>query len=398
MNIRTSTYGQNQKALNQLMAQQNKLFELQQQADSKKKVNTLSDNPTEISTVMNLNNQLAQIQSYYKNIDSAKNQLNTLDTTFDETTKKLDRIHDLGLQLLNQTGSPETIAATKDEINQLIESVVDTANKDYNGEYIFSGSKVGTAPYTIERDPDSGSITGITYHGSAQNSEGAEKKLEISNGVKVGVNATGDKVFGSYSAGPPEVAVGLFGELGKLSNATYPDLTAITTDLQTSMAAAGASAAEITVAVDAAVEAAKKGFAQNPAKPDIDGINKAITDALVGSNPAIINAAVTSATTAANNAAANFTTNLEGAMKGLEAGMKDIAATRSTFGARSSRLELTKSSLEDLELSTTAHKSSIVDLDMVEALSNLVQQNYAYQASMSTYSMLQQNSLLNYLK
>ena len=58
---------------------------------------------------------------------------------------------------------------------------------------------------------------------------------------------------------------------------------------------------------------------------------------------------------------------------------------------------MTKNSLQDLELQTTAHKSSLVDLDLAEALSNLIQQNYAYQASMSIYAMLQQNTLLNYI-
>lgn len=84
-------------------------------------------------------------------------------------------------------------------------------------------------------------------------------------------------------------------------------------------------------------------------------------------------------------------------MGGVESGMEHVAAVRSDFGSRSSRLTLTKSSLEDLELSTTSHKSSLVDIDMVEALSNLVQQNYAYQSSMQVYMATQQNSLLNYL-
>lgn len=330
MIIRTSTFGQNKSQLSQLMAQQNKLLELQMQADSKKKVNGLSDNPTETSTIMNLNNQLAQIKSYYANIDSAQNQLSNLDDIYNGVNKKLDRLHDLGLQLLNGSGSPETINATQDEINQIIESVVDSANSNYNGEFVFSGAKVDSPPYAIERGPD-GNITGITYSGSAQGAEGAERKLEISTGVKVGVNSTGDSVFGSYQAGPPEVATGLFGALGQISNTRYPNT---------------------------------------------DGMTDADAQAAV----------------------ATYFGDLETAMAGAESGQKHVAAVRSDFGARSSRITLTKSSLEDLELSTTSHKSSIVDLDMVEALSNLVQQNYAYQASMSTYNMLQQNSLLNYLK
>lgn len=325
MIIRTSTFGQNKTQLNQLMAQQNKLLELQQQADSKKKVNTLTDNPNEISTVMNLNQQLSQISSYLNNIKVAQNQLSIMDTTFEEINKKLERINDLGVQLMNGTGSADTVSASKKEIDQLIESVMDTANKEYNGEYLFSGAKVNKTPFTMVKDAN-GVITSITYNGTKAGVDGAEKKYEVSNGVKVAVNATGDSIFGSFDAANPANSTGLFGALGELSNTLgqYP---------------------------------------ANPAPGDMDAYNA----------------------------------RLEAAMNGLQSSMKSVNAARTDFGSRSSRLTLTESSLTDLQLSTTSHKSSIVDLDMVEGLSNLLQQNYAYQSSMQTYIMLQQNSLMKYL-
>lgn len=326
MITRTSNIGMQQTAYSQLMAQQNKLLEMQNQAYTEKKVNTLSDNPTEIATIMNLNQQLSQIGSYYSNINKAQEQFKNMDNSFNAVNSKLNRVNDLGLQLLNGTGSVATVGATKTEIDQLIESVVDEANASYNGEYVYSGAKVNKPPYEIQRDAE-GQITGVIYNGSEKGTEGAEKKYEISNGVKVTTNITGDAVFGYYdSTTAPPTGEGLFASLVQLSQTagTYEDSVAAGT-------------------VD------------------------------------------------------DYFAKLESAMDGLETGIEHVAAVRSDFGSRSSRLTLTKSSLEDLELSTTSHKSSLVDLDMMEALSNIVQQNYAYQSSMQVFMATQQNSLLNYL-
>ena len=324
MITRTSNIGNQQTALSQLMNAQNRLFEIQNQAYTQKKVNTLSDNPTEIATIMNLNQQLSQIESYYSNITKAQQKFDSLDDTFSAVNNKLNRINDLGLQLLNGTGSIATVAATKTEIDQLIESVVDEANTSYNGQYVFSGAKVQKQPYEIQRD-NNGQIIGVVYNGSVEGTEGSERKYEISSGVRVTTNITGDAVFGYYDA-TTGTGNGLFDSLVKLSNvaATYDDSVAAGT-------------------VDA------------------------------------------------------YFAKLQTAMSGLESGMEHVAAVRSDFGSRSSRLTLTKSSLEDLELTTTSQKSSFVDIDMVEALTNLVQQNYAYQSSMQVYMATQQNSLLNYL-
>lgn len=314
MFVRTSTYGQNQTQLKQLMAQQSKLLELQAQADSKKKVNTLSDNPGEIGTIMNLNYQLSQIDSYYNNINTASNQLSMIDDTFKHAIDKLQRFKDLGLAAMNGTDSTESVKATKDEIDQLLQSIVDTANTEYNNQYVFAGAKVTTQPYTIERDAD-GNITGIAYNGSQKDAEGALRKLTISDGVQIAVNGIGEDIFGSYQADGS--GSGILQAMGDFSSilATYP--------------------------------------------PD-------------------------------QNA-------LEEAMSRVESGIDKVNLTRSEFGTKAARVTLTKNSLQDLEMQTTSHKSSLVDLDMAEALSNLIQQNYAYQSSMSIYSMLQQNSLLNYI-
>ncbi len=315
MFVRTSTFGQHQTQLSQLMAQQNKLVELQAQADSMKKFNTLSDNPSEITTVMNLNYQLSQIDSYYNNINTASNQLSMIDDTFKNAIDKLQRFKDLGIGVMNGVYSEESVQASKDEIDQLLQSIVDSANSEYNNQYIFAGAKVMTQPYTIERDA-AGNITSIEYNGSAIDADGAERKLTISDGVQITVNGIGEDIFGSYqSDGSGSGILQAMGDFSNILN-TYP--------------------------------------------PDQDA--------------------------------------LEEAMSRIEAGIDQVALTRSEFGTKAARVELTKNSLQDLELQTTAHKSSLVDLDLAEALSNLIQQNYAYQASMSVYTMLQQNTLLNYLQ
>ena len=106
------------------------------------------------------------------------NQLSMIDDTFKNAIDKLQRFKDLGIGVMNGVYSEESVQASKDEIDQLLQSIVDSANSEYNNQYIFAGAKVMTQPYTIERDA-AGNITSIEYNGSAIDADGAEHLLDL---------------------------------------------------------------------------------------------------------------------------------------------------------------------------------------------------------------------------
>lgn len=300
--------------INQIMQSQNKLMELQQQISSTKKINNIYDSPIDNGTILSLNNQLARIASYTTTIKDAKTQLEVQDSTFSTVNDKLNRIYELTVQAANGASGTTGLEAARGEINQLIDSVIDLANTQYNGQYIFSGAKIGTAAYSKDADGN------IVYNGTPSTDPTCHRSVQISDGVSISVNAVGDSVFGSYSydaVTDTSTGEGLFKTLGDLSRLLEAD------------------------------------------PPDYDAIREQLDP--------------------------------------LKQNTEHVSEVQSVYSTYVSRLDMTNSSLEDLKLTATEQKSTIVDLDIPSAISQLINQNYAYQASMQTFSMLSNNSLLNYM-
>ena len=62
-----------------------------------------------------------------------------------------------------------------------------------------------------------------------------------------------------------------------------------------------------------------------------------------------------------------------------------------------SKLKMTSELLESNELTLQSRKAEISEVDLPSAISQLVQQNYALQASMQAYSIISNQSLLDYI-
>lgn len=311
MIIRSTAYT-SQSMVNTLMGQQSALFEKYNQVNSNQKFTNISENPMDAASIISLNNQLSQINVYKKNIESARTQINVQDETFSEIVKKMQRINDLTLQASNGASGPEGLTATKTEIDQLKQNVVDLANTQYDGKYIFSGASVGTQPFTLDADGS------ITYHGTPSTDPGFQRKVEIADGVKIEINAPGDDVFGSYdNSVTPPVATGLFGALG--------------------------------------------------------GLN-----ASLNANP--VN-----------------TDDIRAQLEPIQNSIKNVSEIQSKYSANISKLDMTKTNLESNALIMTAQKQNLQEVDITVAISDLMNQNYAYQASMQAYMQLQNQSLMNFM-
>jgi len=71
---------------------------------------------------------------------------------------------------------------------------------------------------------------------------------------------------------------------------------------------------------------------------------------------------------------------------------------RAGLGARMNRVELTSNRLDDDNVNFTRLMSLNEDVDMAEAIMNLVNERSVYQASLSTSAKVIQESLVDYLR
>jgi flagellar hook-associated protein 3 FlgL len=133
--------------LNDLQQSLNRLDTTQQQLSSGKKINQPSDDPYGTSQAMNLNGQLSALNDYTNNITDGTAWTQQATTSLGDIDSMVQRVRELVVQASNGTYTQADLNASAAEVNQLIDAVKQEANASYNGQYIFSGTSTGTAPY-----------------------------------------------------------------------------------------------------------------------------------------------------------------------------------------------------------------------------------------------------------
>ncbi len=133
--------------LNDLQQSLNRLDTTQQQLSSGKKINQPSDDPYGTSQAMSLNGQLSSLNDYTNNITDGNAWTQQATTSLGDIDSMVQRVRELVVQASNGTYTQSDLNASASEVNQLIDAIKQEANASYNGQYIFSGTSTGTAPY-----------------------------------------------------------------------------------------------------------------------------------------------------------------------------------------------------------------------------------------------------------
>lgn len=84
-------------------------------------------------------------------------------------------------------------------------------------------------------------------------------------------------------------------------------------------------------------------------------------------------------------------------LDGLDKASKQTNTIRAEFGGISQQFKMTKGTIENNQLNLKAFKSSLEDIDITSAISDLTMQEYLLQATMAVASKSMSTSLLNYL-
>jgi flagellar hook-associated protein 3 FlgL len=171
----------------QMAANLELLTRLQDRVSSGKQFQNASDNPIAASASLSLNSSLQTIQGYMDTAQTASDWMDANDSSFQQ-------MEDLATQAINtvttglsdtQNASDRTSLAAK--IDSLMSQAIDLANTTQNGEYIYSGYKVNTKPFTLKAD---GTVGYAGDSGSMQRSLGPNQSTTI--------NIPGDKAFQTF--------------------------------------------------------------------------------------------------------------------------------------------------------------------------------------------------------
>ncbi len=174
-----------QRGLNNILEQQFKLAEIQEQIATGKRLNRPSDDPTGATQVLRLEQAMATTEQYQRNADFARNRLTLEEATLKNVQDSLLRVREIAVQGANSTLSDTDRFALAQEVRERLEELVGLANtRDANQEYLFSGYQVNTQPFTQNSDG--------TYVYSGDN---GVRALQISSGRQMRDSDSGDAIF-----------------------------------------------------------------------------------------------------------------------------------------------------------------------------------------------------------
>jgi len=210
MKISTTLYFD--RATQQIGDVQGELAKTQVQLSTGKQIVKPSDSPDKASLVTRLESELARQASYQETLKSVNTRLQTEETALVNTSDVLTRMKELAVQAASDSLSPADRQSLALEISALKEQVLSLANtQDTNGNYLFSGSRVGTPAFGKD------SSGNLAYLGDE-----SRMKVAVGDNRRMNLNMPGTDAFVKVirdDGKGNKVGVGFFQAIDDLANA-----------------------------------------------------------------------------------------------------------------------------------------------------------------------------------
>lgn len=175
----------------------NDLAELRNQGATGLVLNKPSDDPGAIRPVLTTRSQLMQNDRYLETMGQAGDKMAAADGQLAQVENVMVRAKEITINAINGALSTTDLATLADEISQLRQQLLDSANAVVDGKYIFAGYMEDTKPFTENPayDPALYDVNNVTtwpylYHG-----DNNPTQLEITPGEYLKTNLTGNELF-----------------------------------------------------------------------------------------------------------------------------------------------------------------------------------------------------------
>jgi len=173
------------RAISQMTTVQTDLAHTQALVASGKQVLNPSDAPNQAAAIQRLQSALNKQDSYAKTLATVQSRLSTEDSTLQNASDLLIRIKEISVQAANGTVGPESRISLSTELKGLRSQLLSLANaSDANGNYLFSGSRLKSAPFA---EVDQGHVV---YKGDQ-----TRVYVSVGDGRSIPFNRTGTNAF-----------------------------------------------------------------------------------------------------------------------------------------------------------------------------------------------------------
>lgn len=194
--------------------EQEVMKDLQVMAASGKQVNRPSDNPADMQRILRLRQSLTQFDQYDRNIGRGLGMLSVAETSLGDANKIFQRLKQIAVDGADGATPSSARVALAEEVVALRNQLLQVANVQFDGQYVFSGTLTDKPAYT-----------GLgTYGGNT-----GRIQIATSQNSRVNVTKPGSEIFGTAAGG-----IDVFAAITALDTALRTDdVTGIRTQIDT---------------------------------------------------------------------------------------------------------------------------------------------------------------------
>jgi len=217
--------------LSNLQQIQNRIGTAERQLSSGLRVSVASDDPDQISSILQLRAQIAGVQQTQENLSNVTPQVESGENAIQQAIQVLDTATSLATEA---SGSTSNASQRQDEIPQvqgILQQLVSLSQTAVNGQYIFSGALSGQPQYTLAANGNSA---------QQMTQPGPPGQIQDANGLPISIGLTAQQIFDDQDANGNPTAASAFAAVTGLLTALQNDdgqgiLTAVT-NIQTASA------------------------------------------------------------------------------------------------------------------------------------------------------------------
>jgi len=164
--------------------------QLTQELGSGSRVNSLSDDPVAVGENVVLSAQIGSDDTFSQTAASTQSMLQVTDSALSTVVSQLTSAISLATEGNSGTVNASDLGSISNQLVGIRDEVMSLGNTTYLGQYVFSGTKGTTQPFTLNT---STSPATVTYNGD--DTANSVRYLETPSGQKIQLNLPGDQVF-----------------------------------------------------------------------------------------------------------------------------------------------------------------------------------------------------------
>lgn len=153
---------------------------------SGRSISAPSDNPVGTQSLVLNHAAQAQNDTFQQNVGNLQSRMQTADSALNSAENPINQAISLGVEAGNSDLTDAQRQAIELQLQGIQQQLVSIANTTYSGTYLFGGTLVEAAPFTLNPAVPAG----VTYSGNA-----SVTSVEINSGESVNVNVPGDQLF-----------------------------------------------------------------------------------------------------------------------------------------------------------------------------------------------------------